>query len=151
MTSSEVKLDVLANTIRDMMQKISRKNELVVKRPYVPLAPERTRINVPKHFVAQPLYSEPPKDYFMYLIHNTVKDETPTQLVEEPSADMMCMLDDISFMDDLPKHDQYDEEDIKMNFPEKLATYCWEEEDHLQSQQNNQFVHGNYDNNEENA
>ena len=29
MTSSEVKLDVLANTVREMMQKISRKDELV--------------------------------------------------------------------------------------------------------------------------
>jgi hypothetical protein len=116
-----------------MMQKISRKDELVVQIPYVPLVPEWTRINVPKYFVAQILYSEPPKDYFMYSIDNTIKDETPKQLVEEPSADMMCMLDDISFMDDLHKHDYYDEEDIKMNFPKKLATHYWEEEDHLQS------------------
>jgi hypothetical protein len=40
MTSSEVKLDVLANTVREMMQKISKKDELVVQRPYVPLVPE---------------------------------------------------------------------------------------------------------------
>jgi hypothetical protein len=40
MTSSEVKLDVLANTIREMMQKISRKDELVVRRSYVPLVLE---------------------------------------------------------------------------------------------------------------
>jgi hypothetical protein len=72
MTSSEVKLDVLANIVREMMQNISRKDELFVRRPYVPLVPERTRINVPKHFATQPQYSEPPKDYFMYSIHNTV-------------------------------------------------------------------------------
>jgi hypothetical protein len=30
-------------------------------------------------------------DYFMYSIHNVVKDEVPTQLVEEPSTDMMCI------------------------------------------------------------
>jgi hypothetical protein len=34
---------------------------------------------------------------------------------------MMCMFDDISFMDDLPKHDQYDEEDIKMNFFREIS------------------------------
>ena len=70
-----MKLDVLENIVREMMQKISRKDELVFQRPYVPLAPERKRINVPKHFAAHPHYSEPPKDYFMYSIHNTVEDE----------------------------------------------------------------------------
>jgi hypothetical protein len=59
------------------------------------------------------------------------------------------MFDDFSFMDDLPKHDQYDDDDIKMNFPEKLAAYCWEEEDHLQSQQDNLFVHRKYDSNDQ--
>jgi hypothetical protein len=49
MTSSEVKLDVLANTVKEMMQRISRKEELVVQRPHVPLVPERTKINVPKN------------------------------------------------------------------------------------------------------
>ena len=64
---------------------------------------------------------------------------------------MMCMFDDISFMDDLPKHDQYDEEDIKMNFIEKLATYCWGEEDHLQSQHGSLSVHRKYDSNDRSA
>jgi hypothetical protein len=80
-----------------MMQKISRKDELVVQRPYVPLVSEQTRINVLKHFAAQPPWFEPPMDYFMYSIHNIVKDEVPTQLVEEPSADMMCMFDDFYY------------------------------------------------------
>jgi hypothetical protein len=43
MTSSEVKLDVLANTVKEMMQKISRKEEIVVQRPHVPLVPEKKR------------------------------------------------------------------------------------------------------------
>jgi hypothetical protein len=46
----------------------------------------------------------------MYSIHNIVKDEVPTHLVEEPPADMMCMLDDISYLDNLPKCDQYDDD-----------------------------------------
>jgi hypothetical protein len=82
MTSSEVKLDVLENIVREMMKKISRKDELVVQRPYVPLVPERTRINVPKHFAAQPQYSEPPNHNFMYSIHNTVEDGVQNHKIE---------------------------------------------------------------------
>ena len=40
MTSSEVKLDVLENTVREMIQRISRKYELVVQIPHVPIVPE---------------------------------------------------------------------------------------------------------------
>jgi hypothetical protein len=146
-----MKLDILANTIREMIHSIIRKDELVFQRPQVPLVPERTKSNVPKHFPAHPWYHGLDKECFMYSIHNIVKDEIPTQLVEEPLADMMCMFDDISFMVDLPTHDQYDEDDIKMKFPEKLATYCWEEEDHLQSQQDSLSVHSKYDSNDQSA
>jgi hypothetical protein len=151
MTSLEVKLDVLANTVREMMQRISRKDELVVQRPHVPLVLEMTKINVPKLFPTHPWYHGLDNECFMYSIHNTVKDETPIQLVEEPSVDMMCMFDEFSFMDDLFKHDQYDEDDIKMNFSEKLEAYCWEEENHLKSQQDNLSVHNKYDRNDQSA
>jgi hypothetical protein len=151
MTSSEVKLDVLENTVREMMQKISRKDELVVQRHLCSISSRKDKDQCPQTLCSSSLVPEPPKDYFMYSIHNVVKDEVPTQLVEEPSTDMMCMFDDISFMDDLPKHDQYDEDDIKMDFPEKLAAYCWEEEDHLQSQQDSLSVHRNYDSNDQSA
>jgi D-ribose pyranose/furanose isomerase RbsD len=126
MTSSEVKLDVLANTVKEMMQTISRKDKLVVQRSHVPIVPEQTRINVPKHFAAHPWYHGLDNDCFMYSIHNVVKDEVPTQLVEEPSTDMMCMFDDISF-------------------------HCWEEEDQLQFKQDSQSVYSDYDNNDQNA
>jgi hypothetical protein len=85
-----------------MMQRISRKEELVVQRPHVPLVPEKTKINVPKHFAAHPWYHGLDNDCFMYSIHNIVKDETPTQLAEEQSTDMMCMFDDISYIDNYP-------------------------------------------------
>jgi hypothetical protein len=52
--SSEMKLDILTNTINQVMHNISRKEELVVRKPYVPLGPERTKINVPKLFPIQP-------------------------------------------------------------------------------------------------
>ena len=62
----------------------------------------------------------------MYSIHNVVKDEIPTQLIEEPSTDMMCMFDDISFR-------------------------CWEEEVQLQFKQDSQSVYSYYDINDQNA
>ena len=87
----------------------------------------------------------------MYSIQNTVKDETPTQLVEEKSADTMCMFDYVSFIDDLPKYDKYDEDYTKVNSPKPSASYRWEEEDQLQLKYDSKPVHINYDNNEENA
>jgi hypothetical protein len=68
-----------------MMQTISRKDKLVVQRSHVPIVPEQTRINVPKHFAAHPWYHGLDNDCFMYSIHNVVKDEVQNQLVEEPS------------------------------------------------------------------
>jgi hypothetical protein len=44
MTSSEVKLDVLANTINKMMQKISSKDEIVAQRSHVSLVPENKNL-----------------------------------------------------------------------------------------------------------
>jgi hypothetical protein len=132
MTSSEVKLDVW-QMVKEMMQKISRKDELDVQRPHVPLVPEKEKVNVPKHFAAHPWYHGLDNDSFMYSIHNVVKDEAPSQLAEEQPADMMCMFDDISYMDDLPKLDQYDDDYRQMDFSKKSTTYDWEEEDHLQS------------------
>jgi len=78
---------------------------------------EKEKVIVPKHFAAHPWYHGLYNDSFMYSIHGIVKDEAPSQLAEEQPADMMCMFDDISFMEDLPKHDQYDEDDIKMDLP----------------------------------
>ena len=51
----------------------------------------------------------------MYSLHDMDIDETPNHLVEEKSADLMCMLDDFYFMDDLPKYDQYDDKYIKVD------------------------------------
>ena len=95
MTSSEVKLDVLANIVREMMQRISRKDELAVQRPHVPIVPEQTRINVPKHLAIHPWYHGWDNDSFMYSIHNVVQDEVQNQKMEEYSPDMICILNGI--------------------------------------------------------
>ena len=51
----------------------------------------------------------------MYSLHDKDIDETQNQLVEEQSADLMCMIDDVTYMDYLPKYDQYDDEYIKVD------------------------------------
>ena len=62
------------------------------------------------------------------------------------------MLDEISYMDDLPKYDQYDDDYIKVDSSEKSTTCFWEEEAQLhQLKYDNQSMHINYDSNEKNA
>ena len=67
----------------------------------------------------------------MYSIHNMDTNENPNQLVEEQSIDMMCMFDDISFMEYLPKYDNYYEDYTKVNYSKPSTAYCSKEEDQL--------------------
>jgi hypothetical protein len=111
------------------MHKIIRKEELVVQRPHVPLILEKTRINVPKHFLSHPWYSKPPNDYFMYSIHGIAKDEVQNQMVVEKSLEMMCIFDDISYIDDLPRYDDQDDDymvDIETGCSKQPALTSWE-------------------------
>ena len=67
--------------------------------------------------------------------------------MEEKLADLMCMLNDIAYMDDLPKYDQYDDDYIKVDSSKQSEICCWEkEEDQLQIKYGNHPVHVNYDN-----
>jgi hypothetical protein len=129
--------------MEEMMQRINRKDELVVQRHHVPLISEKEKVIVPKHFAVHPWYHGLDNDSFMYSIHNTVKDEAPSQLAEEQPADMMCMFDDISYLDNLPKCDQYDDDheaEIDVDCSKKPATCCWQEKDHLQFRYDNQAL-----------
>jgi hypothetical protein len=150
--SSEAKLDILASAMEEMMQRINRKDELVVQRHHVPLISEKENVIVPKHFVVHPWYHGLDNDSFMYSIHNTVKDEAPSQLAEEQPADMMCMFDDIPYLDNLPKYDQYDDDheaEIDVDCSKQSATCCWQEKDHLQFRYDNQPLHNSHDSDEE--
>ena len=116
------------------------------------MIPEKEKVIVPKHFAAHPWNHGLDNDSFMYSIHNTVKDEALSQLVEEQPANMICMFNDISPMDDLPKCDQYDDDheaEIEVVCSKKLATRNWQEGDPLQFRCNNQPVHNSHDNDEE--
>jgi hypothetical protein len=149
--SSEAKLNILASTMEEMMQKISIREKLDVQRHHVPLISEKEKVVVPKHFAAHPWYHGLDNDYFMYSIHNAVEDEVRNQNMEEDSPDMICMFNGISSMDDSLKLDWYNDDYTTLDFSKKSATYDWEEEDHLQSRQDNQSVHGNYDSNDQSA
>jgi hypothetical protein len=134
--SSEDKLEILASAMEKLMQKINIKEELVVQRHHGPLISEKESVTVPKHVAAHPWYHGLNNDSFMYSIHSTVKDEAPSQLVEEQPADMMCMFDDIPYLDCPPKWDQYDDDheaEIEVDCSEKPTACHWQEEDHLRS------------------
>jgi hypothetical protein len=88
----------------------------------------------------------------MYSIHNTVIDEASSRLVEEQPANMICMFNGFSSMDDLPKWDQYDDDheaEIEVDCLEKLAACHWQEEDHLQFRCDNHLLHNSHDSDEE--
>jgi hypothetical protein len=66
----------------------------------------------------------------------------------------MCMIDDLSYLDNLPKYDQYDDDyvvEIDVDCSKKPVACFWEKEAQLQLKYDNQPVHINYDSNEENA
>jgi hypothetical protein len=111
-----------------LMQKINIKEELAVQRHHGPLISEKESVTVPKHVTAHPWYHGLNNDSFMYSIHSTVKDEAPSQLAEEQPVDMMCMFDDIPYLDCPPKWDQYDDDheaETEAECSEKLAACLW--------------------------
>jgi hypothetical protein len=75
MTFSEVKLDVLANTIKEMMQKISRKDELAVQRSHVSLFPEKKNLTILKQFAAHPWHPKTERiiSYTRFIIWSKMK------------------------------------------------------------------------------
>jgi hypothetical protein len=126
--SSEAKLEILASAMEKLMQKISIKEELAVQRHHGPLISEKESVTVPKHVVAHPWYHGLNNDSFMYSIHSTVKDEAPSRLVEEQPANMICMFNGFSSVDDLPKYDLYDDDheaEIEVVCSEKPAACHW--------------------------
>jgi hypothetical protein len=152
LNSSEDKLEILASAMEKLMQKINIKEELAVQGRHEPLISEKERVTFPHHVVAHPWYHGLDNNSFMYSIHDTVIDETPSQLVEEKPADMMCMFNGISSVDDSPKWDQYDDDpeaETEVVCSEKPTTCHWQEGDHLQFRCDNQPVHNSHDSNEE--
>jgi hypothetical protein len=98
--SLEMKLDILTNTVNEVVHNISRKEELSIQKTYVPLVPERKKIKVPNIFLVYPRYSDTPNDYFMYSIHDIAKDEVQNQMVIKKPPEMMSMFDEIAYVYD---------------------------------------------------
>jgi hypothetical protein len=150
--SSEAKLQILASAMEEMMQRINRKDELDVQRHHVPLILEKETVIVPKHFSTHLGYHGLNNDSFMYSIHKIVKDEAPSQLAKGQPADMICMFNGISSMDDLPKCDQYDDDheaEIEVVCSKKLVACQWKEGDRLQFRCENHPMHNSHDSDEE--
>jgi hypothetical protein len=150
--SSEAKLEILVSAMEEMMQRINRKDELAVQRHHVPLISEKEKVFVSKRFAAHPWYHGLDNNSFMYSIHNTDKDEAPSRLVEEQPADMICMFNGISSVDDLPKCNQYEDDhkaEIEVVCSEQSTACHWQEEDHLQFRCDNQPLHNSHDSDEE--
>ena len=80
----------------------------------------------------------------MNSFHSIVKDEAPPPLAEEPPVDMMCMFDNIPYLDCPPKWDQYDDDqeaETEVVCSDKLVACHWQEEDHLPFRCDNQPLH----------
>jgi hypothetical protein len=132
--SLEVKMDILTNTVNEMLHKINRKDEIVFQKPHVSSTLERKRINVHKNLASQPLYPKPPEDFFMYSIYNTAKEEVQSQMVGEISPEMICMFDDPPHIDNMLRSDlQYGDYIIKIEYDcsKNPVLSLWEEEAQL--------------------
>jgi hypothetical protein len=150
--SSEAKLEILVSTMEKLMQKINIKDELAVQRHHGPWISEKESVTVPKHVAVPPWYQGLDNNSFIYSIHGTVKDEAPSQLAEEQPADMMCMFDDISYLDCPPKSNQYDDDheaETEVGCLEKPTACQWQEEDQLPFRCDNQPVHNSHDSKKE--
>ena len=109
-TSLEVKLNILVSVVEDMKQNITTRNEYDVQ-DHGSLIEEK-KVTDPKHFLSN-------NDCFM------------DQLGEERSIDLTCILDDVFYIDDLPKLYQYDDDYVlqtEANLADKSAASLWEEE-----------------------
>jgi len=90
----------------------------------------------------------------MYSFTDSHEDGSKDQLVEDQSADLMCMFDVIPYNDELPKYDQCDDDyvvKIEANSTRQSITCFCEEEASLQQLRcSTQPMYINHDNNEEN-
>jgi len=120
-----------------MVQKIIRKYEIVVQRSHVSLVLENKKLTDLKQFASHPWHPKTEEDYFMYSIHNMVKDEAQNQHVEEKLIDIMYMFDDIPYIDNSTKYDKVIVE-IDVDCSKQLVAHGWEEELQLQLKDGNQ-------------
>jgi hypothetical protein len=92
------------------------------------LISDKEKVIVSQTFSSHPWYLGLDNDSFMYSIHDVVKDQTLSKLVEEQPTDMMCMFDDIRYLDNLPKGDQYHDDheaEIEVDCSKKSTTCHW--------------------------
>ena len=141
LTSLEVRLDILVSVVEEMMQKITTKNEYDVQ-DHGSLVEEEQVVDL-KHFISYPSCHRSNNDCFI------------DHFGEEISFDMTCMLDDVFFIDDLPKFHQYDDDyvlQIEASLADKSTIGLWKEEVHFKKlEYSDQLMHISYGSEEENA
>lgn len=92
-----------------MIQNITMRDEIFVQDEHVSLIEAKKVVDL-KHFLSYPSCHRSYNDYFMYALRDNKEINFIDQLAEERSVDLICMLDDITHFDDLPKYDKYDDE-----------------------------------------
>lgn len=105
----EEKLNILIKKIEEMMQKIIMKFECFVQNHHDTFVSQKEDVDIHEQIPVNSNYHRS-EDIFI------------EQYVEEQSSDLMCMFDDITYFDDLPKYDQYNDNydlQIQTNFREQ--------------------------------
>ena len=97
LTSSEVNLTILVSTIEEIMQRIIMRDLFSIEYHHDPLIPKKEEIASPKYFLTNPKHHRS-KNGFVY------------QFEEKKYDNIMCMLGDITYIDDLPNFYQYDDD-----------------------------------------
>jgi hypothetical protein len=66
----------------------------------------------------------------MYSIHDTTRDEVQNQMVTEKPPEMMCMFDDLSYVDDFPRYDHQGDDyvvEVDADCSKQPTLFSWEE------------------------
>ena len=104
-----------------------------------PLIAKKEKIVSPKNFPANPSY---------HRSENGFVDQSK----EKKSDNIMCMIGEITYIDDLSNFDQYDDDYVlqtEANLVEKSTVGLWEEVQFQQLENSDQLMHISYDSDEE--
>ena len=94
--TAKEKLNILIKKTEERMQKITLKDDFFAQNHHDTFIPQQEDIENHEQIPTNSNY-------------NTSEDRFIKQYVEEKSPDLMCMFDEITYFDDLPKYDHYDD------------------------------------------
>ena len=115
-----MKLNILVSTIEEMKQKITMRDEIVVQDDHVSLIEEK-QVSDLKHFPSYPSCHRCDNDYFIYALRDNKEINFIDQLAKERSVDPICILDDNTHFNYLPKYDKYDDDYVVKREADSLS------------------------------